>query len=224
MSSSWLREIRAVFFKELNTELRTKSGLITAGLFSVVTVVALAFAAYNTTLNGTIAAGLIWVSILFAQIVSLPRVFLAEEELGTMDMLRLTARPHAVFWGKSLFSTTQGVATGLLLSGMFLAFVGQPVQYPILFLVSIVGGSACLSGAVTLCGALVAQSANRYALAAAIAVPLLLPVVTMAVGATRGSMGEGFHRQAVDCAVGLYLYALASQTIGPGLFALVWKC
>ncbi len=223
MNSSWQREIKAVFLKELNSELRTKSGLITASLFSVVTVVALAYAAYNTSLSGTIAAGLIWVSILFATIVSIPRIFLIEEELGTMDILRLTARPHSIFWGKSLFSLAQSIVTAFLLAGMFVAFVGQRIYDPTLFLVSIFGGSVCLSSAVTLCGSLVAQAANRSALAAAIAVPLLLPVVTMAVGATRGSLGAGFHQQAVNCALGLIAYAIASQAIGPGLFALVWK-
>jgi heme exporter protein B len=223
MNSSWPREIKAVFQKELNVELRTKSGLITAGLFSVVTVVALAIAAYNTRLSGTIAAGMIWVSILFAVIVAIPRIFLSEEELGTMDLLRLTARPHAVYWGKSLFAVSQAVVTGFLLAWMFVAFVGQPVPDPVLFSFSILFGSACLSSAVTLCGALVAQAANRSALAAAIAVPLLLPVVVMAIGATRGALGAGFHQQAVICALGLFGYGVASQAIGPELFAWVWK-
>ena len=223
MNSSWQREITAVFMKELNSELRTKSGLITAALFSIVTVVALAFAAYNTRLSGTITAGMIWVAILFATIVSIPRIFLSEEEFGTMDLLRLTARPHAVFWGKTLFSLAQSVLTGVLLSGMFLAFVGQPVLDPLLFWSSVLVGSACLSSTVTLCGALVAQTANRSALAAAIAVPLLLPVMTMAVAAMRGSLGAGFHEQAVISAVGLFGYAVLSQTIGPGLFAFIWK-
>jgi heme exporter protein B len=223
MNSSWQREITAVFLKELNTELRGKSGLITGALFSFVTVVALAFAAYNTNLSGTIAAGMIWVSIMFAIIISIPRIFLAEEEIGTMDLLRLTARPHSIFWGKSLFALVQALVTGFLLSGMFVAFMGQRVFDPVLFLASILAGTACVSSVVTLCGALVSQAANRTALAAAIAVPLLLPAVTMAVGATRGSMGSGFHEDAVKCTVGLFAYAIASQTLGPGLFALVWK-
>ena len=169
------------------------------------------------------AAGLIWVAVLFATIVSLPRIFLVEEEVGTMDILRLTARPHAVYWGKALFSLVQAVLVSLLLSAMFLAFVSQKIQYPLLLVLSLVGGSACLASAVTLCGALVAQAANRSALAAAISAPLLLPVITMAVSATRVALGDGRPADGLAATIGLFGYAVASLVLGPWFFAFVWK-
>ena len=38
-SHNWKREVGAIFRKEMTSELRSKSGLMTAGLFGLVTVV-----------------------------------------------------------------------------------------------------------------------------------------------------------------------------------------
>lgn len=223
MNSSWRHEILAVLRKEWQSELRSKAGFTTSALFSVVTVVAISLASYNRKLDGSLAAGLFWVAVLFSATVSLPRIFLAEEESNTMDILRLLGRPHAIFWGKSLFTLGQTLFTAVFLSALFLIFVHQAVQIPWLFAVTLVGGCASLSGAVTLCGALVAPALNRSALAAAIAIPLLLPVIAMCVTGMRVSLGSGFIQGGNAAAIGLLGYAAASLAIGPNIFAFVWK-
>lgn len=222
-SPSWSREVKAVFNKELTSEVRSKSGLMTAGLFSFVSVVAIALSSYGITLKGTLAAGLMWVALLFASAIALPRTFLVEEEQRTGDLLRMWARPHSVFWGKCLFNLVQTVITGLLLSTLFFVMIARPIQVPWLFAVSLVGGCASLAGAVTLCGALVAQAANRSAMAAAISVPLLLPLVALGVSAMRASLGDGTLASGTQAAVGLMGYAAVTLAMGPNLFAAVWK-
>src|SRR4051794_37721914 len=104
LNSNWRVEIGAVFRKEWLNESRTRSGLISSLLFSVVAVVAIALATFGKTPDPTIAAGLLWVTLLFSSILALPRSFIGEEETGTADLLRLLARPHVVFWGKALFN------------------------------------------------------------------------------------------------------------------------
>ena len=222
-SDNWSREIRAVFLKELRTELRTKSGLMTAGLFSVVAVVAVSFAAAGGGLPGNLAAGLLWVTLLFASAVSLPRAFVVEDEQGTGDLLRLLARPHAVFWGKALFNLVQMVATGLILAVFFSVLTGTPMTHIGLFLVSLCAGCCALAGTVTLCGALVAQAANRWTLAGAVSLPLLLPMVALGVAATRVAFGVGAFQGGVTGCIGLSCYAVATIAAGPYLFAAVWK-
>ena len=76
MNSSWKREIGAVFRKELQSELRSRSGLVTGALFGLCAVITIALASFNTRLNADIASGLLWVAILFASVLSLPRTFL----------------------------------------------------------------------------------------------------------------------------------------------------
>jgi heme exporter protein B len=222
-SPSWSREIGAIFRKELTSELRSKSGLMTAGLFGLVTVVAIALSANWMKMGGTLAAGLLWVALLFSASIALPRTFLIEEEQRTGDLLRLWARPHSVFWGKCLYNLAQMIATGFVLSFLFFALTHRQVNVPLLYVVSLIGGCASLAGAVTLCGALVAQAANRSAMAAAVAVPMLLPLVALGVSAMRVALGDGLMATGTQAAVGLIGYAAVTLALGPALFAAVWK-
>jgi len=192
-------------------------------MFSVVTVVALAFAGQGEKISGSFAAGLVWVGLLFSAVVALPRTFISEEEQGTGDFLRLVARPFAVFWGKSLFNAALMLTTGLMLATLFVGMASIPLVQPLSFVASLIGGSLALSGTVTLCGALVAQASHRSVLAGAIALPLLLPLIFLGVAATRFAFGEGLSGSAWSAIAGLWLYGVATYAIGPVLFESVWK-
>ena len=224
MNSNWLSEIRAIFLKEWRTEMRSLSGVVTSMLFSVVTVYAISFAALNTKLHGTVVAGMLWVALLFSAASSLTRIFLVEEEQGTADLLRLVARPHAVFWGKAIFNILQSLVTSVLLSILYLGFTSATVTIPWLFAVSLTAGCLSLAGAVTLCGAIAAQASNRSMLSAAIAVPLLLPLVALGVSGMRISLGDGsWASGGLASVIGLVGYAMATLATGPYIFAAVWK-
>ena len=223
MTGSWWREIRAILRKELQSEMRSKSGLLTSVLFGIVAVVAIAFATMNVNLGPTAAAGLFWVTLLFSSMISLPRTFTVEEELGTGDLLRLMSRPHAVFWGKALFNLLLLLVTAVLLATLFVLLARITVEVWWLFGVAMVATCVSLAGGVTLAGALVSQAANRSALAAAVALPLLLPLTVIGVGAMRVAFGEPGLMIGVRSALGLLCYGTASMAIGPYLFAAVWR-
>jgi heme exporter protein B len=223
MKTGWIVEILAVLDKELRTELRARAGLMTAMLFSVSTVVAIAFATFGHRLSGSVGAGLLWVSLLFASLVALPRTFLAEEEQGTANLLRLMARPHAVFWGKAVFNLLQMLLTSAFLAVLFVLLAQVEVARPWLLVGGLAASSAALAGVVTLSGALVAQAVNRGALVGAVALPLLVPLVALGVAALRVALGEGLYSGGINALIGLVGYAVASFAIGPYLFAAIWK-
>lgn len=223
MNSSWYREIKAMFLKEWQTELRSQSGVLNGLLFSVVTVFAISFASLSTKMSGTVVAGMLWIALLFSTSASLPRTFLSEEEHGTGDLLRLISRPHAIFWGKAIFNSLQCVVTGAMLSALYLGFNGTTIGVPWLFVVSVLAGCLSLAGTVTLCGAIASQASNRAVLAAVIAVPLLLPLVTIGVSAVRVSLGDGDMASGIASVIGLVGYAGATLATGPWIYATVWK-
>jgi heme exporter protein B len=223
LSSSWKTEIVAVLRKEAIGELRAKSGLMTAGLFGVVTVFTISLASMNTKLDGNIASGLLWVAVLFTSVITLPRTFILEEEQGTGDLLRLLARPHSVFWGKSLFNLVLICSMAVVLSVLFLGFTSMSIKVAWLYWATLMAGCGALSGAVTLTGAIVARAGNRAALAGAVAVPILLPILAMGVGGMRSSFGVGLASSGQMAALGLAGYAVATFVIGPWLFAAIWK-
>ncbi len=227
MSSSWSREIGAMFRKEAQAEFRTRTGAVTSGVFSLSTIVTVALALFNKNPNEgdlrDVSASLLWIVLLFASLLSLPRSFLAEEEQGTADLLRLTARPHAVFWGKVLFNLVQIWLLCATVGVLFLALTGLHVELPGLFVASLVGGGAAIACAVTLCGAIASHAANRAALAGAIAIPLVLFPAEWGISSLRTSLGIGEPLPGILAAVGLMAYACISLAIGPWIYAATWK-
>ena len=234
MNSPWKTEVLAILRKEALTEFRTKSGLATGALFGFATVITVSFSLFGINPNRVdaefhdtplkaVCASLIWTIVLFSALLSLPRAFLGEEENGTGDLLRLMARPHAVFWGKMTFNILQTWALSFSLGLLFLAFTGLKVALPLVFGLCLLGGGASVAGAVTLCGALAAQAANRAALAGAIAVPLLLPLLQWGVTGMKASFGAGFPGSGTSAAVGMVCYAVLVVVVGPWIYAAVWK-
>ena len=224
----------AVLRKEAATEWRTKTGLLTGGLYGVATVATLAFAFFNKDANRQdfkygdhpfkdVCASLVWSILLFSSLLSLPRAFLAEEENGTADLLRLMARPHAVFWGKTLFNLLQTWVGGLFLGTLFVKAVGMRDIHVPLFAFCLLSGGAAVAGAVTLCGAIAAQAANRAALAGAVAIPLLLPLLQWGVTGMRAALSVERTSHGTNAVVGMACYAVASLVLGPFIYAAVWK-
>jgi heme exporter protein B len=194
-----------------------------AGLYGLAVVVALAVGTLNHSVSGGLASGLLWSALVFANAVSLPRTFTSEEDQGTADLLRVYARPHAVYWGKALFNVCQCVLTNLTLTMIVLLMLSLSVRSAWLLVVSVISGSIALAGAVTLCGALAMPSRQRANLSAAIALPLILPLVAFGVGATRPSLGTGAMETGWTLSFGLFCYGVLTLAVGPYLLAAVWK-
>src|SRR5690606_30441981 len=106
----WLAGAWAVFLKDVRMELRTRFALNALGLFVVAAVFLLRFALGDVAVTAPVAAGLLWVVILFAATVGLGRAFVVEEERGTVLLLQLTLRPSAVYGGKLLFNAALQLA------------------------------------------------------------------------------------------------------------------
>jgi heme exporter protein B len=153
----------------------------------------------------------------------LPRSFIAEEENGTADMLRMTAEPHAVFWGKALFNAVLMLATASVLTFLFIVVMNLKLIYPGLLIGGVAGGAIALSGAVTLCGALAARASSRQALAGAVALPLVIPVAVWGIASLRVALGEGGYDSGRSAAIGLLAYGVVSNAIGPFIYAVLWK-
>lgn len=218
-----MREVLAVLSKELRAESRSRHGLWTAGLFSTLAAVAVAFSAQYDRLTPGAAAGLLSVTLLFAAVVSLPRTFLVEDEQGTMDLLRLMARPASAYLGKSLYTLMLMLVTGLVLGVLFTAMGGLEVPRPWLLVAGLVAECLALSAGVSLCGALVVGASNRWVLAAALAMPLLLPQTALAVGVFRSAFGFGTLEEGLQNLWGLLGFAIAMHGIGPLVVGSVWK-
>ena len=77
--------VRALLRKELRVELRTLESVPAMSLFAVTTFVVFHFALNRNSVDGDLAAGILWVTLLLAAILGVNRLFVADAEEGGFD-------------------------------------------------------------------------------------------------------------------------------------------
>src|SRR5690606_24250207 len=80
---------RALLAKDLRVELRTLQSLPAMVLFAVTIFVLFRFGLDRTSLEGALAAGVLLVTVLFAALLAINRLFVPERDEGGFDALRL---------------------------------------------------------------------------------------------------------------------------------------
>jgi heme exporter protein B len=80
-----MRPVSAILRKDLVVELRTKESVPSMAIFAVTTFVIFHFGLDRDRLEGELAAGVLWVTLLFAAILGINRLFVAEREQGGFD-------------------------------------------------------------------------------------------------------------------------------------------
>src|SRR5215213_2593293 len=107
---------RAVLAKDLRVELRTLQSIPAMALFAITTFVLFRYGLDRTTLTGSLAAGVLLATLLFAAILAINRLFAAEREEGGFDAMRLAPIDlTAVFAAKAMgllvyFVILEGIA------------------------------------------------------------------------------------------------------------------
>ncbi|MDX1530337.1 MAG: heme exporter protein CcmB [Rhodothermales bacterium] len=221
----WLHGAWAVFLKDLRLELRTRYAVNALLLFVASSLLLVVFAVGGTGVSPEVAAALLWTVIVFAAAVGLGRAFVAEEERGTVLLLRMHLRGSMVYGGKLLFNVLLvGVMNALAAVG-FVVVLGLSVAAPGLLALTLVLGALGLAGATTLLSALIARTSSRGPLLAVLAFPLLVPLLLSAVRVTRRALLPPLAPWAasVDDLVALGAYAGAVITASVLLFDYVWN-
>jgi len=77
--------VSALLRKELALELRTRESVPAMVLFTVTTYVIFHFGLDRNSVEGDLAAGVLWVTLLFAAILGINRLFVADHEQGGFD-------------------------------------------------------------------------------------------------------------------------------------------
>src|SRR5437764_8631434 len=80
-----MRAVTALLRKELAVELRTLQSVPGMSLFSLTTFVVFHFALNRSSVDGDLAAGILWVTLLLAAILGVNRLFVADAEEGGFD-------------------------------------------------------------------------------------------------------------------------------------------
>ena len=77
--------VGALLRKDLLVELRTLESVPGMSLFAITTFVVFHFALNRNSVDGDLAAGILWVTLLFAAILGVNRLFVADADQGGFD-------------------------------------------------------------------------------------------------------------------------------------------
>jgi heme exporter protein B len=218
--ASW-QAMWSVFRKDWRSEWRTRAAINAIALFAIAAPIALSFSVAGQKLPPEALAGMFWTTLLFAALVGLSRAWVKEEESGTVTLLRLSAAPQAVLWGKVLWNAVLLVATQAAAVPIFIVLLGAQVDKPGLLLCILLLSDLGLATASSLLGAMSSGARARGALFAAIAVPILLPLLVASASATSVAFGmRGDYGPALQAIVAYDVAMLAAAWM---LFDFVWS-
>ena len=179
--------VSALLRKDLRLELRTRESVPAMLLFSVSTFVIFRFGLDRETLAGDLAAGVLWVTLLFAAVLGINRLFVAEREEGGFDAFLLAPVDRtAMLWAKAilLFGFLSAVELAAVPVYSVLLLGPSPFQALPGLAALLVLANAGIAVVGTLVGALGVQTRARDLIIPLIALPLLVPVVIGAAQAT----------------------------------------
>jgi heme exporter protein B len=182
------RAIGALLRKELRLELRAPQSVPAMALFSVTTLVLFHFALQRGQVEGDLAAGVLCVTLLFAAMLGVSRLFVADREEGGLDGFLLAPVDRtALLVAKAVALAGFLAAVELVLVPAFVFLLLGPALDAAAFarlalvLVLVDAGIAVVG---TLVGAIAVQTRARDLLVPLLALPLLMPVVIALAKAT----------------------------------------
>ncbi|MFZ1155460.1 MAG: heme exporter protein CcmB [Solirubrobacteraceae bacterium] len=179
--------VRALLRKELLVELRTLESIPGMSLFAVTTFVVFHFALNQNTVDGQEAAGILWVTLLFAAMLGINRLFVADADQGGFDAFLLApvdrgalllAKAIALLAYLLVLELVAVPAFGLLLLGPSLGQALPGLLAPLAL------GDLGVAAIGTLVAAMAVRTRARDLLGPLLALPLLVPVVIGCARAT----------------------------------------
>ena len=175
-----MRTVITVLRKDLLLELRALETVPAMVLLAIVTLVIFHFGLNRATLDGQLAAGVLTVTLLFASMLGINRLFVAEREQGGFDAFLLApvdrsallvAKAAALFTFLVVLELVAVPAFGLLL-------LGPPLGPRLLGLIPVLAlADLALAVIGTLVSAIAIQTRARDLLGPVIGLPLLIPAL-----------------------------------------------
>jgi heme exporter protein B len=185
--SLYLRQIRAIVWKDLLLELRTRERFVAMGSFAV-----LAGVLFNYSLDTArvapqdVAAGLIWMTLIFDGLLGVGRTFHLEAQDGAMHGVLMSPAPKdAVYLGKTFANFALLFPVALLVLGVFWLFFGLDLgSSPAVLVLTLALGSLGFVALSTLFAAVSSGTHMGETLLPLLVFPLLVPMMIYGVGAT----------------------------------------
>jgi heme exporter protein B len=199
--------VAAIVWKDLQAEARSKELLGAMLIFSLLSILTFNFALeLDRAARASSAAGVLWVTLIFAGSLGLGRALAREKDQGCLDGLLLAPVDRsAIYFGKMLGNFIFMGLISLVLVPLFGVLFNIWLLRP-LILAALVLGTLGYAGVGTLISSMAVYTRGREVMLPILLLPIALSILIPAVRATRGLL-EG--RAWVDLAVWFQLLGVA---------------
>jgi heme exporter protein B len=222
--TTYVMQIGAVVGKDLLLEMRSRERVASMASFAVLAGVLFNFSIdTSTTRPQDVAAGLIWMTLVFGGLLGVGRTFHLEAEDGAFQGILTSPMPKdALFLAKTIANFALLYLVALLVLGVFALFFGLDLGTNLGWVVMVLGlGSLGFVALGTLFAAVSTGTSMGETLLPILVFPLLVPMVVYGVGSTgRLIAGRPFGEVEGNVRM-LGAFALAALAAGAVLFRYV---
>jgi heme exporter protein B len=222
--SLYLRQIGIIVWKDLLLELRTRERTVAMGAFAVLAGVLFNFSLDTSLVRPQdVAAGLIWMTIVFDGLLGVGRTFHLESEDGALQGVLMSPAPKdAIFLGKAISNFVLLYAVALLVLGVFMLFFGLEVgSSPAVLLLTLGLGALGFVALATLFSAVSTGTRMAETMLPILVFPLLVPMVIYGAGTTGRLLAGRPVAEVTGNLRMLAAFALVALAAGAGLFRFV---
>jgi heme exporter protein B len=184
---SYLNAVRAVIWKDLTAEWRTRENLSAMLVFSLLVILIFNFALeLDIQAQETLSAGVLWATFIFAGTIGLNRSMAVEKDRGCLDgMLLAPIDRSVIYFGKAIGNLIFMLLVEIIVLPVYSFLYQVPVFQPGFLLVVLLGSIGYVAVG-TLLATMVIQVRTRDILLPILLFPLTLPVIIAAVKASQG--------------------------------------
>lgn len=184
---SFIHKLRAIVWKDLTAELRTKEMILSMCLFSFLVLIIFNFAfALGLKTQQGIIPGILWVAFIFSGLMGLSRAFGAERDRGTLPGLLLCpVSPWGIYLAKMIgvfiFTAIMEIFTLSIFSVLYNVNL-LPFLFPLGLIIFL--GTLGFSTIGTIFSAMSATSKARDVMLSILVFPIAIPMIIASVKAT----------------------------------------
>ena len=184
---SYLNAVRAVIWKDLTAEWRTRENLSAMLVFALLVILIFNFALeLDIQAQESLSSGVLWATFIFAGTIGLNRSLAVEKDRGCLDgMLLAPVDRSVIYFGKAIGNLIFMLLVEIIVLPVYSFLYQVPVFQPGFLLVVLLGSIGYVAVG-TLLATMVIQVRTRDILLPILLFPLTLPVIIAAVKASQG--------------------------------------
>jgi heme exporter protein B len=170
--SMW-SEVKALFYKDFQLELRQKYA-INSILLYVLSTVFVAYLSYQGQIEARSWNVMFWIILLFAAVNAASKSFVQERPARHLYYYTL-ASPQAVILSKIIYNSLMMLIIAVITYFVFQLFLGNMIVGNQLFFLSLLLGALGFASTLTMVAAIASRSDNNFALMSILSFPIMLP-------------------------------------------------